>query len=306
MYNFPDIHKVYHQLSDESPVMTAWYPSPHKHLTLDADAHYNLQMCMVLRGRDEAVYSDYRTRIGPGQLWWTACWEPHAFRILVKDTDLLVITLLPELVGSASPFRDVNWLAPFFAPPADRPQARTPAARQTVLTLARAILDLMQRQPPGWRTLQWLKIHELLVFLTTNWHPPQTHAAASRHAENVARLLPAIQRIMNHPETLSSLTESAQMCGLSSSHFSALFSKTMGASFKQYVLNVRLAGASRLLRTTRLPIKAVARQCGFMSVTHFHHAFSRHFHVPPAVFRLQASTMAASALNVLPNVAKPR
>ena len=236
----------------------------------------------------EVVFPEFRSALSSGQLWWASCWEPHAWRTSRANTDAAVITVLPELLGSASPFCDVNWLAPFFAPPADRPQARTHAARQKVLMLTRAILTLMQRQPPGWRTLQWLKIHELLVFFIAGWRPPRMPGNPSHHADNAALLLPALQRIMDQPNAPLPLAGAARMCGLSRSHFSVLFSKNMGISFKQYSLNVRLAVASRLLRTTRLPVKTVAPRCGFMSLPHFYHAFLKHFHISPAMFRNQA------------------
>lgn len=265
-----------------------------------ADTHYNFQIMVVLSGVQEVVYSEYRTTLAGGQLWWASCWEPHASRAARAHTDTVVITLSPELLGSASPFRDVNWLAPFFTPPADRPQARTRAARQKVLALARAILNLMQRQPPGWRTLQWLKIHELLVFLMAGWQPPNMPDRAPRHEDNVALLLPALQRIMDEPNAPATLNGAAKMCGLSRSHFSALFSRTMGTSFKQYALNVRLACASRLLRTTRLPVKTVAQRCGFMNLSHFYHVFFKHFQITPVTFQKQAATIEESWPGILP------
>jgi len=288
MYRLPTVTKARHPLDASNPAMVVHYFQRTPQRQFDADTHYNFQIIVVLRGVHEVVFSEFRAAIYSGQIWWASCWEPHACRTSRANTEMAVITLSPELLGSASPFRDVNWLAPFFTPPADRPQANTRAARQTVLTLTRAILDLTQRQPYGWRTLQWLKIHELLVFLTAGWRPRRAPGTQLYHTENVALLLPALQRIMNHPEAMSSLNEAAHVCGLSRCRFSVLFSKTMGASFKQYALKVRLAGASRLLCTTRLPVKVVAQQCGFKNLTHFYHVFSRHFHVPPARFRCQA------------------
>ena len=299
MYHLPIVIRSRHPLDASNPFMVARFFQHTPQKQFNADTHYNFQIIVVLSGVQEVVFSEFRTALYSGQLWWASCWEPHASRTARANTEVAVITLSPELLGSASPFRDINWLAPFFTPPADRPQANTRAARLTVLTLARAILDLMQRQPFGWRTLQWLKIHELIVFLTAGWRPRRAPGAPPYHTENVALLLPALQRIMNHPEVMSSLNGAAQVCGLSRSRFSVLFSKTMGVSFKQYALNVRLSGASRLLRTTRLPVKTVAQQCGFKNLTHFYHVFSRKFNVPPAKFRRQASKIGANGLGLL-------
>ena len=48
----------------------------------------------------------------------------------------------------------------------------------------------------------------------------------------------------------TSVEEAAYMCGFSPSHFMKLFRELTGSSFTQYVKNLRLEAAARLLRTT--------------------------------------------------------
>ncbi len=60
------------------------------------------------------------------------------------------------------------------------------------------------------------------------------------------------------------------MCGLSRTRFSALFTKTMGTSFGQFCLQIRLGHVARLLLTTDRTIETIADGLEFL------------FHCPPA------------------------
>jgi AraC-like DNA-binding protein len=294
MYHLPPAVRIRHRLDASNPFIVERYlRSPHPQLL--SDMHYDLQVIVVLSGAEEIVFSSYRTELRSGQICWTSCWEPHAIRTTRANTEMLVITFFPEELGSASPFSDVTWMAPFLTPPAERPQARSRAMRQWVRAAAIEILGMEQEHRAAWRTLQWLKIHELIARLTTGWHPAQSARHAPPHHEQLTRILPAIAQARNSPCRLLSLTDSARLCGLSRSQFSALFTRATGASFGQFAIRVRTSEAARLLRTTELPIKAVANQCGFVNVTHFYHIFRRHFHCPPGKCR-QLARSAASAL----------
>ena len=79
--------------------------------------------------------------------------------------------------------------------------------------------------------------------------------------------------------------EVADQAQLSTSAFSRFFKRTVGITFSSFLLKLRLSRACALLRETRLPIKQIAKQCGFESMSQFRRRFQRVWEVSPSQYR---------------------
>ncbi len=75
--------------------------------------------------------------------------------------------------------------------------------------------------------------------------------------------------------------------GLSSRQLARIFPQVAGCSLKAHIQQARLENAARLLRTTDLPIKAVAGECGYADPNYFCLAFRSRFGLPPTRYRQQ-------------------
>ncbi len=282
-----------HHLDAANPfhVRCVEYPRPNP--AFSADSHYDLQIGVVLRGREEIVYADQRLSAGPGQIWLTSCWEPHATR-LTQPSQRIVLTISPEFIGHAAPFGEVDWLAPFFAPPAERPRVNAPVLRRQVIRIGDKICQTAKTNPPapGQRSLLWLQIHELLLLLIANWHRPAGRRKAAPRLQNLQRIVPALKRLKCQPAARYRLNDAARDCGLSPSRFRSVFAQTMSQSFRQFALQARLSRAAWLLRSTGEPIKSIGMDCGFANLQHFYHVFGNHFHCAPSQYRDQAMVSA--------------
>ena len=67
--------------------------------------------------------------------------------------------------------------------------------------------------------------------------------------------------------------------------FYRAFTKTFGLPPYQYVLQLRLSEAERLLLQADVPIVEVAYLCGFSSQSHLTTTMKRHKHITPAQIR---------------------
>lgn len=278
---FKNINRVRHNLSAEHPFEVLHGYAPEKRTGFSADCHYDLQMCIVLSGEMEVRYPDFKTRIEAGQMYWTSCWEPHASRPSRNFMTYLVATISLESIGSLMPFDEINWLAPFFTNPPERPKPKDRKQRRNIIRLGREILKLQKHRPDGWKTLQWLKIHELIILSTQFWkNRPQVG-----DSKNISRIMPAVQLARKSIKTPAQLEDAAAACNLSRSRFSSVFTQAMGISYAKFALRSRLSSAASLLSSTTEPIKEIAEQCGFQEISHFYHAFGKHFHCSPAEFR---------------------
>jgi AraC-like DNA-binding protein len=94
-------------------------------------------------------------------------------------------------------------------------------------------------------------------------------------------------------------TEAARL-GLSTAALRRLCTERTGAPPREVIAQHRLARVAVLLRSTDLPIAAIARQQGFVDQAHLGRAFRSRFGMPPARYRRVG---ALSTLDVEPDLA---
>jgi len=82
-----------------------------------------------------------------------------------------------------------------------------------------------------------------------------------------------------------SLSEIAETCRLSASHFSRAFRNTTGRPPHRWMLERRIAIAKQLLAAGALPLGQIATDCGFADACHFSRVFARLMGEPPAAWR---------------------
>jgi AraC family transcriptional regulator len=82
-----------------------------------------------------------------------------------------------------------------------------------------------------------------------------------------------------------SVAELAAICDLSPGHFIQVFTKTFQLSPHQYLINLRLAAAERLLGETDLSIAAIAYASGFSSQSHLTTTMRKYKNLTPAQVR---------------------
>lgn len=99
------------------------------------------------------------------------------------------------------------------------------------------------------------------------------------------RLNKVVDEIIDKPGGHYSLDLLAEKCMMSRTTFSERFHKAFGRPAMDFVREVRLRGAARLLRQTQDPIKTIAARMGYASRSNFSHSFSEFFGVAPAEYR---------------------
>lgn len=85
-----------------------------------------------------------------------------------------------------------------------------------------------------------------------------------------------------HPITLTSL---AKLLNLNSSYLSLKFKSVNGIGFKEYLNNVRIGHAEKLLLETKKSITTIALECGFESSNYFGDIFKKRNGISPSEFR---------------------
>ena len=77
----------------------------------------------------------------------------------------------------------------------------------------------------------------------------------------------------------------ARRVHLSPAHFSRLFHRVMGRTFKAHVTVVRMTHAQNLLHQTDIPVGAIASGCGFSRQSYFTRRFRAFTGLTPTEYR---------------------
>jgi AraC-like DNA-binding protein len=119
---------------------------------------------------------------------------------------------------------------------------------------------------------------ELKEIATPGFHATVDANTSDRIGNVVAHIKANLGKPLYVPEL-------AALAGLSESAFSRLFKKCTGRSVPQYLNELRIARAARLLAETDESVKQIAHQCGYPTAAYFHRQFQRHQELPPLAYR---------------------
>lgn len=127
------------------------------------------------------------------------------------------------------------------------------------------------------------------VILGNHLHTWVRQTARAVHGAGAGRLPARLLAVRHHLETRYAeritLEALAGIAGCSVQHFCAEFRRHLGAPPIDYLIRLRLAQASLLLRERNLPVAAVARAVGYEDYHHFTKLFRRRYGVPPSQVR---------------------
>jgi AraC-like DNA-binding protein len=104
-----------------------------------------------------------------------------------------------------------------------------------------------------------------------------------------SRLFRAVGAMRDRPEHVFTVTELAELAGMSRTVFAARFTSAMARPPIEFLKGLRFARAAHLLARTDLPVKAIASRVGYASRSSFTRAFVAHHGAPPTDFRATAA-----------------
>lgn len=94
-------------------------------------------------------------------------------------------------------------------------------------------------------------------------------------SDNAMVITPALDFIQTHYMENFSVSNLAEMCHLSETHFRRLFHTIMGYSPLDFIISTRIDKACNLLRSTEHSVLSISEQVGFHSISSFNRCFSK-------------------------------
>lgn len=112
-----------------------------------------------------------------------------------------------------------------------------------------------------------------------------TRAGWAHPSSGGRRLEAALQLLHERFADDVRLADAARAASLTPSAFSRFFHAAIGRTFTDYLNDIRVAAAQRMLLATDLPIAAVAARAGFTSLANFNRRFRERTGCTPRTFR---------------------
>lgn len=250
------------------------------------DMHFGLELGIVLSGMMRRHYEGHSRRVGRGQAWFCGMWEPHGFEVIKAPCEVIVLVIWPPLLAQLR-FEEapkIKWMLPFTVKPALRPQI-APSKRTVFLEQAFQLKRLIAASTPMEKIRTRICLVNILTMVLESC-PEFKMGTDNPSSAYWSRLNRAVQLVFESRGFVPT-SRAARGCGLNRNIFSRLFEKWMGIRFADFALRYRLKSAAGQLSNGNDPVKAIARQWGFVDTSHFHRVFRKYYRLSPSEFRRQ-------------------
>lgn len=253
--------------------------------------HDHLEIALVLDGRGTFRFGRRELPAEPGDVFFVDNSQPHvavAADPASPSLRLLLVLFRPELVAGAGCREiDLGYLAPF------RPDERVASPRvcgtsDLAAELApelRALHATWARHDCSERHLLDATLRRVLGLVIRARGTGVTDAASRAAADRREQIRPVLAYVDRHCTESITLKDVAQVIHVSPSRVRHVFKDVTGLGFKEYVTNVRLAEAKRLLLATDRSVAEIARAVSYTNLHQFYRVFHRAFAMSPAEYR---------------------
>jgi AraC-like DNA-binding protein len=167
------------------------------------------------------------------------------------------------------------------------------AVRHNFLMLA----DEARAPMLGSRALADAVYSQAIILLIRHRHQGAGAACPWIVATREPRLLPALSAMLDRPADPISLEGLAELTGMSRSVFADRFAEAFGMSAMEFLRQVRLGRAARLLATTDIPVKKIAHAVGYESRSYFSRAFRTRYNIDPSDYRVRGPVREPSTIS---------
>ncbi len=162
-------------------------------------------------------------------------------------------------------------------------------AMEKVKNIMESIAEELEKKELGWG--QSVKSYIVILMLTVSRYirlaDTVDPSRKKAHPKEWTAVSLAIREIMdNFADTSMTLDTIASKLFISRSHLSRMFRRVTGSSFTDYVRDIRLSCACRLLTTTRMSNEDIVRQCGLKDIPSFYRLFKTHTGMTPYQYRM--------------------
>jgi AraC-like DNA-binding protein len=251
--------------------------------------HDHLEIALVLEGRGAFLFGRRALPAEVGDIFFIDNSQPHvALADAGTSLRLLLVLFRPELIaGPGCRELDLGYLAPFriderTASPRIRGSSSLAGEVTPVLNELRATWE---RHDPAERHLEDATLRRALALVNRHRGAGSTAAVPRAVADRREQIRPVLAYVDRHWRDSITLDDAAEVVHVSPSRVRHVFKDVTGVSFKEYVTQVRVAEAKRLLLGTDLSVAEIARAVSYTNLHQFYKVFYRSCSMSPGEYR---------------------
>ncbi|MEA4890632.1 MAG: AraC family transcriptional regulator [Clostridiaceae bacterium] len=155
----------------------------------------------------------------------------------------------------------------------------------------RRIVQENKHKENGYEIAVKAAVYELFAVLLRRYtHVGLSPKAYSRRLNGLLRLNQVLDHLEQHYQENLTLAELSSLAGLSRYRFCHLFKEMTGRTPVEYLNQLRVRQAGRLLLDGRHNISEIAGLCGFSDANYFSRVFKQYQKASPSLYRREAET----------------
>ena len=246
--------------------------------------HREFQFCLVTAGTVTFWVQGQQLVLSEGQGLFINSNVLHMAKPETPDAAYCCIDILPSLLcGFPGSVLDVSLITPLSADasvPLFLFSGETPESREALALLER-IHQLSHRKTTGYPLMVTGLLMELLGRMLS-----MLDTAPAAPKEDMSRLRSVLQFIDQHYAEHITLSQCADLAGLSSSEFCRQFKRVMHCTLTTYIRQVRLQkSAAELLLHPEKSVSQIAYETGFSTTSYFISQFRAATGMTPGAYR---------------------
>lgn len=156
---------------------------------------------------------------------------------------------------------------------------------KTTIQNIRSRIELLSQKKGFHSVIEFVSIlHELSLSKHSKVLSSMTLADedVTYESQRMEKVMSYLKSNYQHKITLDDITEEMNMTKVS---FSRFIKKRSGKTFIEFLDDIRLSHASRLLMDTQHPIAEISYKCGYNNLSYFNRTFKRKLKITPKEFR---------------------
>lgn len=255
-----------------------------KAFSLASEAHYHEAIeCIIMNRGTITVFNDGKwEKVSKGEMVIFRSMGVHSIFTDDEDVnDYYVLKIVPSLLYGVSHIsNDFPLRFSVYNPNLKTIWKKEEIENSSISYGLNRLIGQLDRDGKSTATDHYIVVSALLVL------DGIFESAATKELVNSSSIIfKAVAYITTNFEQNLTITEVAHRHGLSPSHFAKEFKRTVGKSFKDYLISVRMDHAEILLRSTSLTVSDIASKCGYPSYSHFISSYKNQKGITPLQVR---------------------
>lgn len=257
-----------------------------------AHYHYYIELLYGISGEFQVLLDGRYHCFGGGDMVLINSREVHQIDSnSEKGGEYIVVRFLPELIynSMSSNYFQLRYMVPFITKNTfNQKVIRGKDIKEAHISeLFHEIVEETSREKYGYELAVRNHIGSIFLWILRYWESNGEGFYEENAKDKILRiqLQPALNYVLEQYSQDVKAEEMAKCCSMSYSYFSRSFQRIMKMNFREYLNQIRISEAEKLLVSTTLSITEIGGNVGFNTTSYFIKKFQHYKHITPKQFR---------------------